>query len=107
MPDFVGPNINITSNNTNQTSGSGGGGGGGSGQSLFGGGTGGSSGGEREERQMTRTERAEAIIDVIVNVIQPDIWQINGGTSAIRFFNGSLIVTAPRSVHEALGGAVD
>ena len=25
----------------------------------------------------------------------------------IRFFNGSLIVTAPRSVHEALGGPVD
>jgi hypothetical protein len=32
---------------------------------------------------------------------------VNGGTAAIRFFNGSLIVTAPRSVHESLGGLVD
>ena len=39
--------------------------------------------------------------------LQPDIWQINGGTATIRFFNGSLIVTAPRSVHEALDGPVD
>jgi hypothetical protein len=31
----------------------------------------------------------------------------NGGKGTIRFFNGNLIVTAPRSVHEAIGGPVD
>ena len=44
---------------------------------------------------------------IITSTIEPELWQQNGGTAAIRFFNGSLIVTAPRSVHEALGGYVD
>ena len=44
---------------------------------------------------MTRADRAQALVDVITSTIQPEIWQANGGTAAIRFFNGSLIVTAP------------
>ena len=40
-------------------------------------------------------------------MIQPDIWHVNGGLAGIRYFNGSLIVTAPRSVHEALGDGVN
>jgi general secretion pathway protein D len=107
VPDFIGPDFNITQNNT-QTSGSGGGGGGGgSGQGLFGGGSSGTSGTNGQEKQMTRAERAQALIDVITETIQPEIWNTNGGPAAIRFFNGNLIVTAPRSVHEALGGIVD
>jgi uncharacterized membrane protein YgcG len=104
VPDFAGPDFNITSNNSSQTSGSGGGGGGG-GNGLFGGGS--SSGTSRDEKVLTKTERAQQLIDVITSVVQPDVWQMNGGTAAIRFFNGNLIVTAPRSVHEALGGVVD
>jgi hypothetical protein len=76
--------------------------GGGGGQSLISG-----SGGGEEDSGTTRTERAEQLIDLIVDTIQPDIWEINGGTATIRFFNGSLIVRAPRSVHDALGGKVD
>ena len=63
--------------------------------------------GSNSDKTMTRTDRAQALVDVITSTIQPEIWQANGGTAAIRFFNGSLIVTAPRSVHEALGGMVD
>ncbi len=103
VPDFVGPDFNISSNNT-PTSGQGGGGGGGSGGNLF---SGSGSGSGTSDKTMTRTDRAQALIDVITNTIQPDIWQANGGTAAIRFFNGSLIVTAPRSVHEALGSESD
>lgn len=77
-------------------------GGGGGGSSLFGGG-----GGEGESETTTRAERAEALIQLIQDTIQPDIWADNGGTATIRFFNGSLVVRAPRSVHEALGGPVD
>jgi len=102
VPDFAGPDLNITNNNSG---GGGRGGGGGGGSNLFGGGS--SSGGSNDEKIMTRTERADALIEVITSTIQPDVWQTNGGTAAIRFFNGSLIVTAPRSVHEALGGVVD
>jgi hypothetical protein len=39
--------------------------------------------------------------------IQPDVWTLNGGTASVRYFNGSLVVSAPRSVHEALGGPID
>jgi hypothetical protein len=96
VPDFIGPDFQI-----NQSSSTGGGGG--SGQSLFGGST-----SENQQGQaMTRNERAEALIETIKSIVQPDIWNTAGGPAAIRFWNGSLIVTAPRSVHEALGGIVD
>lgn len=100
IPDFAGPDFNITQNNT-PTSGGGGGGGGG-GQGPFGGG--GGSNREDNNTQMTREERAQQLIDIITDTIRPDIWQKNGGTAAIRHFNGNLIVTAPRSVHEMIGG---
>jgi hypothetical protein len=35
------------------------------------------------------------------------VWRQNGGPASIRFFNGTLIVTAPRSVHEAIGGPLE
>ena len=75
--------------------------GGGGGSALFGG------GGGEEEQQTTRAERADELISLITDTIQPDVWQVNGGTATIRFFQGNLIVRAPRSVHEALGRSVD
>ena len=94
VPDFVGPEMNLEMGN---------GQGGGQGGPFQGGGQ----GNNGDDKGTSRVERAEALIDLITEVIQPDIWQKNGGTAAIRFFNGSLIVTAPRSVHEALGGPTD
>ncbi|MGH7178948.1 MAG: hypothetical protein ACREJC_16345 [Tepidisphaeraceae bacterium] len=99
VPDFVGPSLNLAS----AGGGGGGSGGGGGGSGLFGGG----GGGGGNDDQMSRAERAEQLIETIKSIIQPDIWADNGGTAQIRFFNGSLIVTAPRSVHEALAGPVD
>lgn len=78
-------------------------GGGGGGGNLFGGNIG---DGETNNTK-TRAERAAELIDIIQAIIQPDVWDVNGGRAAIRFLNGSLIVTAPRSVHEALGRPVD
>jgi hypothetical protein len=95
VPDFIGPDFQL--GQTSQT------GGGGGGTSILGGGA----GTNNEEQQMTRLERAEQLMEMVQSIIQPDVWQINGGRAAIRFYNGSLIVTAPRSVHEALGGYVD
>jgi len=97
VPDFQGPEFNLAQNN------SGGRGGGGSGQSIING----NNSDKDSQNVKTRTERAQELIDVITSTISPDVWQQNGGTAAIRFFNGSLIVTAPRSVHEALAGPVD
>jgi hypothetical protein len=80
---------------------SGGGGGGGSGGGLFGGG----GGGETKEKTTTKTERAEALVALVRETIRPEIWRENGGTASVRYYNGHLVVTAPRSVHEALGGS--
>ncbi|HET6250387.1 MAG TPA: hypothetical protein VFE47_22055 [Tepidisphaeraceae bacterium] len=52
----------------------------------------------------SREDRAKDLVDLIVAIIQPDVWQDNGGKASIRYFNGSIIVTAPRSVQEAIGG---
>ncbi|HSZ59162.1 MAG TPA: hypothetical protein VK797_26210 [Tepidisphaeraceae bacterium] len=96
-----------------------GGGGGGSGQLGQGGGSGGisvtntlfSGGGQSltQNRNLgkTKAQRAQDLVDLIEAVINPDIWKDNGGTASIRYFNGMLVVTAPRSVQEAIGGAYD
>ena len=52
----------------------------------------------------TRAERAEQLLDLIRRTIRPEIWRENGGPASIRHFRGSLVVTAPPSVHAALGG---
>jgi len=106
VPDFIdAPDFNLQSSGSG--GGRGGGGGGGGGGNIFGGGGGSGGSGNGGDKGTTRAERAQALIDLITTIVQPDIWQTNGGTAQIRFFNGSLIVTAPRSVHEALAGPVD
>jgi hypothetical protein len=96
VPDFDQP-PNFQIQGTQAGRGSGGGGG-----NLFAGQPNGNNG-----RNLTRNDRAQQLIDTIQAIVQPEIWSANGGPAAIRFWNGSLIVTAPRSVHEALGGFVD
>lgn len=82
-----------------QTSGSGGGG---SGQSLLGSGT-----TTEENTQTTKNARGQELVQLVMDTVQPDVWRENGGVASIRFFRGRLIVTAPRSVHEQIGGAVE
>lgn len=103
IPDFIDApdfSLNSTSNNSNQNPGAGrgeGGGGGGNGE-LFGGGQ------TKEKVRKSREERAQDLISLIQSVIQPEIWAENGGKSVIRYFNGNLVITAPRSAQEAIGG---
>ena len=98
VPDFVGPNMSLQSASDQAQAGGGGGGSGG----LFG--QSGDSSRDDEEKTPNRDERGQQIVDLIMETVRPDIWAANGGTASIRYFNGSLIVTAPRSVHEAIGG---
>jgi len=51
--------------------------------------------------------KAKELIEMIKEIVQPSVWSDNGGKASIRFFNGNLIVTAPRSVHEEIGGPID
>jgi hypothetical protein len=97
----------------------GGGGGGGGGGRGGGGGSGGSSGqgglfgqsgsswNQQQNQPRDKDAKAKELVDLIVETVSPSIWVQNGGKATIRFFNGNLIVTAPRSVHEAIGGPVD
>jgi hypothetical protein len=62
---------------------------------------------EDRDQPRTKSERVQALIDLITQTIQPDIWRINGGTATIAYLHGCLIINAPRSVHEAIGGPVE
>jgi hypothetical protein len=83
-----------------------GGGGGGFGGGG-GGGLGGGGGGMQKEKVKTKQERADDLVTLVRETIRPEIWKENGGTAAVRYYNGNLIVTAPRSVQEAIGGPLE
>lgn len=80
--------------------------GGNTGGGIFGGQSG-AAGGGTATGAVGPAARAQELIDLIILTVQPNTWQQNGGNSTIRFFSGNLIVTAPRSVQEAIGGAFD
>lgn len=92
VPNFVGPSM--------QLGGGSGGGGEGGGGSVFGGGGSGDPGGDEGG---TRQERGEKLVELIKMLVAPEVWVDNGGFSNIRYFNGNLIVTAPRSVQAQIG----
>jgi hypothetical protein len=113
------PKLDLDSalNQGNQGGGGGrGGGGGGGGGGGFGGGGGGGSGGAggggsifgdpgEEEERATEEERAQEIIDLIVETVEPDAWDIHGGEFAtIRYYQGTLIIRAPDYIHRQIGG---
>jgi len=84
--------------------GGGGGGGGGSGGSggsgsLFGGGASG------DIDRMSQADKAELIQDLIRDLVEPDAWEEFGGDQArMRYFEGTLIITAPDYVHRGING---
>lgn len=63
--------------------------------------------GEETATGRTEAERGEELVQVIMETVDPEVWRENGGTASIRFFRGKLIITAPRSVHETIGGPVE
>ncbi len=104
IPDFVGPSFDLSAQTSNSANGNGKGGGGNSGNSGLFSNQNAQSGGGADANRATEMERAQALIDLITQTIRPEIWKVNGGTAAIRYFRGFLIITAPPSVHEAIGG---
>lgn len=58
-------------------------------------------------RQGTRERQAAAqnLIELITSVIEPQVWDVNGGTGGtIAYSHGMLVVKAPEFVHRQLGG---
>ncbi len=88
------PSFDLTEALSNTNSG----GGGGSSSSLFS-----DSDEEDDQEQLTRSERGQEFADLIINTVEPDVWQVNGGTATIWFYDGRLIVNAPRYVHKQIG----
>ncbi len=62
---------------------------------------------QQQAQPKDKDAKARELVDLIVETVSPQVWAPNGGKATIKFFNGNLIVTAPRSVHEAIGGPVD
>jgi hypothetical protein len=103
IPNFQGPQFNLQGQTAQVSGGGGGGGGGGSGSGLFSGSSG-TTGNYANNENTTKAQRADSLVKLIQDTVKPEIWRENGGTASIRYFNGHLIVTAPRSVHEAISG---
>lgn len=60
---------------------------------------------ENEEDRLTREQRAEEIIDLIIELVQPEQWVENGGEGgSIRYYRGTLIVNAPDYMHRDING---
>jgi uncharacterized membrane protein YgcG len=101
IPNFDNaPDFNLQNTNQGGQGGQGGGGGGGGGGLFMGGGQ----QQNQDDKGKTREERAEEIVQLIMNTVRPEVWRDNGGTASIRHFNGKLVITAPPSVHELIGG---
>src|SRR5690606_24861250 len=78
-----------------------GGGGGGGGQSPFR-----EEGNDDRQAQLReRRERAQEVIDLITQLVEPEQWIDNGGTGgSIRYYNGTLIINAPDYMHRGING---
>lgn len=72
--------------------------GGGGGQSPF------QTNNQQDIQRRTTDERAQDIIDIIQQLVEPESWLTGGGTATIRYFQGNLLVKAPDYVHRELGG---
>jgi hypothetical protein len=77
-------------------------GGGGGGQQLFQGGMGNEQ--NRTQDQTTGGADLDAIVQLIMDTVEPDTWQRNGGTGQIYPFRTSIVVYANLLVHQRLGG---
>jgi len=101
VPNFVAPNVSLSS--SGQTSGGRSGGGGN--QSLFSDSN--NSSDTQRETIKTKVQREEDLVGLIKETVRPEVWRDNGGTATIHYFNGHLVVNAPRSVQETLSGGSD
>lgn len=91
-PDFINaPSIRL-SNLQEKSSGQGGGG-----QQLF---------SDDDDDDEDGDDRVQKVMDMIIAVIEPSSWTVNGGFGTISAHNDILVVNNSLSVHEKLGGPV-
>lgn len=90
------PNLNLS--NVQGQSAGGGGGGGASQTQIFN-----NTNNNQNNQLSNQTQRANSIINLITSTVHPTFWVVNGGTATIGFYNGNLVVHAPRSVQRLIG----
>ena len=73
--------------------------GGGGGSGLF------TDSGSSSQQQIGAQQVADNLVAVIKAMVRPNIWQDNGGTASISYFQGQLVITAPLSVHQTIAGS--
>jgi hypothetical protein len=93
---------NMTTSGSTSSSGSGGGTSGAGSGSLFNETTNTQSAASTDTSQ----KRGEDLAKLITQVVRPSVWDANGGPASIRYMSGKLIVSAPASIQEAIGGPV-
>lgn len=74
------------------------GGEGGGGGNIFG-----TSDSNSNTERSTVEERGQQLVELVMALVDPEVWVENGGYARIRYFRGTLIVTAPRSVQKKIG----
>ncbi len=65
-------------------------------------------GSDGRERPLTRRERGERLAQLVRDTIEPTLWDERGGTGghSVRYWNGRLIVRAPKYVQRQIGDPV-
>src|SRR5690606_17315566 len=58
------------------------------------------------EHEDSTKARGMEMVNTIKEMVPDVTWSGNGGRSKIIYIRGAIVVTAPRSVHEALGGPI-
>ena len=54
---------------------------------------------------MTEKEKVDQLIDLIIEIVEPDSWIEAGGDDAsIRYYQGTLIIRAPDFIQRQIGG---
>ncbi len=100
IPNFAAPEFDLNQSLSNTSSGgstanSRGGGGGNNGGGLFALDT-------EEVQGPSKEERGQSLADTVMDTVEPALWTDVEGAS-VKYFNGRLIVNAPRYVHERIG----
>ncbi len=55
--------------------------------------------------QEGRAMRAQEVVELIINAIEPNAWERNGGDwASIKYHDGALVVRAPDFIHRAING---
>lgn len=93
VPNFIGPQFSLQNAAQNGSTGGGG-------QSPFQDNN--TNTNTTPEKVKTKSERGQDLVDLITQTIRPDVWKANGGEATIAYYNGMLVVHAPRQVHELI-----